>query len=409
MRKWREARIELETAVGFGDGTALSGGPESDSPAPSPSGRAASQSSIEAVTTEQGLASLEDDWNRLSDTAALPNAFMTFDWFRAWHQRLTQGARDRRRLHVLVIRKGGSIAGISPLIRRTTTRFGWVARKVEFVGGQADYNDLVLGSDSEGQAEVVADFLAATSEQWDLVDLRMLRETGSTLPQIQGALARAGLVCRVLPEKERCPYRVIDASGSEMARKFSHGFRNVYRRIERMKEEGLCVRIIENPQDEPGLLAKLIALDGQKQVGGKLSQPFVAVHQEVFQSLFDTLGPRGWLYVALMELRNRPLAFQFGFRCGKKLWCYQTAYDRAFSKLSPGVMLIPALLDYGLARGYSEYDFLRGEEAYKTRWATGFHQTYRLLIWSKHWTSRVRAFVYLDLKRRVCRLFGKGE
>ncbi len=115
--------------------------------------------------------------------------------------------------------------------------------------------------------------------------------------------------------------------------------------------------------------------------------PFLAQYREVFQSLFDSLGPRGWVYVALMELGDRPLAWLMGFRCGKRLWAYQTAYDRSFSRLSPGTMLIPAVLDYGFSHGYGEYDFLRDdEEPYKLRWSTGCHETFGLQIWSRRWT-----------------------
>jgi CelD/BcsL family acetyltransferase involved in cellulose biosynthesis len=169
------------------------------------------------------------------------------------------------------------------------------------------------------------------------------------------------------------------------------------------------IRIIENPLEEPGLLEKLIALESQKSIDGAPSQPFIAKYPEVFQSLFDELGPHGWFYLALMELGRRPVAWHLGFRCGKKLWDYSTAYDQSFSRLSPGTMLIPAVLDYGFARGYTEHDFLRGGEAYKLRWTNDYHQTYRVMIWSRRWISRARAFVYLDLKKAAYRLFGKSQ
>ena len=174
-----------------------------------------------------------------------------------------------------------------------------------------------------------------------------------------------------------------------------------------MGAEGLCIRIIENPQDEPRLLDKLIALESQKRVKGQPAPPLFARYPEVFRSLFDTLGPRGWIYVALMELGDRPLAWQLGFCCGKKLWYYQTAYDHSFSRLSPGTMLVPAVLDYGFSHGYQEYDLLKGEEPYKMMWSTGFHETFRLLIWNRHWISRTRAFLYLDLKTAVYRALGR--
>jgi CelD/BcsL family acetyltransferase involved in cellulose biosynthesis len=396
----------------------LSDGPEPN-PAPgSSSVKATPPYSVEPITTDEGLSNLKDDWNRLSKTAAFPNVFMTFDWFRAWNQRFTQeDRRGRRRLNVLVLKKAGAVAGIMPIIHRTASRFGLVARKLEFVGTAADYSDFVLGNDPSGQIDAIMDFLTQTQDQWDLVDLRDLRETGNSRSLVESALSRTGLIYRILREEERCPCLLIDAPWSEMVSRRSrstrrmmdglHTLRKKQHRLERMSTDGLRIRIIENPHEEPGLLQKLIALESQKHVHGELSQSFIAKYPQVFQSLFDTLGPHGWLYIAVMELGERPLAWRLVFRCGKKLWDFLTAYDQTFSRLSPGMMLVSALIDYGFSHGYNEFDFLRGEESYKMRWATSFHQTYRLLIWSRRWTSRARAFIYLNLKTTVYRLFGR--
>jgi CelD/BcsL family acetyltransferase involved in cellulose biosynthesis len=373
--------------------------------------RAKAPYSVEPVTTEEGLSNHEPDWNRLSESAPSPNVFMTFDWFRAWNQRLTQEDRSgRRNLSVLVLRQDGTVAGISPLIHRTTSRFGYAVRKLEFVGGHADYNDFVLGNDLAGQSKAIADFLTQTQDQWDMVDLRDLRGTGNTLALIEGALSHTELLCRILPEKERCPYLPIDADSATTIKRLSgHARRTLCKRMERARAQGLRVRIIENPHEELGLVDKLIAVEHQKFLHGKLSRPFIGRYREVFQSLFETLGRRGWVYVALMELGDRAVAWQLGFRCGKTLWDYNKAYDHAFAQLAPGTILIPAVFDYGFSHGYQEYDFLRGEEPYKIVWSTGFHERFRLVIRSQHWTSRARAFVYLDLKTAAYRLFGKNE
>lgn len=371
--------------------------------------RASSPYSIETATTEQAIASLEEEWNRLSGSVEYPNAFATFDWFRAWNQRFTQEDSNGRRPNVLVIKKGGAVVGISPLVLRKVSRFGFGARKLEFVGSEADYNDLVLGGDPAGQSEAVVEFLAQTQEQWDLVNLRDLRDTGSTIARVEHALSHAGLTYRLNFEQERCPYLEVDARWPDMVGRFSpstrHTFRKQQRRLDRMHAECLRVRIIENPHEEPGLLQKLIALESQKHVHGELSPPFIAKYPEVFQSLFDTLGPRGWLIIAAMEQVDRPVALQIFFRCGKKLWGFLTAYDHQFARLSPGTMLVAAMIDYGFEHGFDEYDFLRGEESYKTRWSTGVHQSYWLRVWSKNWISRAHALVSLDLKPAVNRLF----
>jgi CelD/BcsL family acetyltransferase involved in cellulose biosynthesis len=360
--------------------------------------------SVTPVVTDQEVSSLEADWNRLSKTAEFPNVFTTFDWFRAWNQRLAQ-EDSHRRPNILVVRKDGIVVGISPFVRRICSRLGFVVRKIEFVGNQADYNDFVLGGDAPGQIEAVTSFLAQTSNEWDLVELVNLREPGGLIPQIETALSRANLFSRILPEREGCPYLSIDEDASTLMNNLSgHVRRTLRRRMERAKMAGLRVRIVENPHQEPELLEKLVDLEhGRHSLRGS----FIGKDPEVFRSLFNALGPCGWLYVALLEKGDDPVAFQLGFRCGNKLWDYSKAYDRSFSRFAPGTMLVHALLDYGFTRGYREYDFLRGEEPYKMVWSTGCHRGFRLLVWNRRWVSRGRQFVYCDFKRFIYQLLGR--
>ncbi len=178
--------------------------------------------------------------------------------------------------------------------------------------------------------------------------------------------------------------------------------------MERAEPEGLRMRIVDNPQQEPELLEKLLALDHLKALRS-VYPPFIGKYPEVFQSLFDNLGPRGWLYVALLELGDQPVAYQIGFRCGDKLWDYNKAYDETFSRFAPGTLLLTGMLDYGFERGFREYDFLRGEEPYKLVWSTANHQRFRLLIWNRRVTSRVRKFVYHDAKEAIRSFVAKAR
>jgi hypothetical protein len=358
------------------------------------SSEARQQYSIEPLRSAEGVPSLKEDWNRLSETSEEPNVFMTYDWFWAWNQRRAREYhRGLRRPEILVLKKDGVIAGIAPLIYRESSHFGFRVRMLESLASPADYYDVVVGNNPAGQIEAVVNFFAQTRDRWDFVDLKSLRETGNVQNLIERAVSRARLIYHILPE-DRCPYLPIDAPWPVMLSRLSRStcgpvdglrtLRKKQHRLERMSAEGLRVRIIENPQDEPGLLEKLTTLESQKRIRGRPMPPFLGKYPEVFQFLFDTLGPRGWIYVALMELRDQPLAWLMGFRSGKKLWGYQTACDRSFPRLSPGTMLIPAVLDYGFSHGYREYDFLRDdEEPYKLRWSTASHETFRLQIWSR--------------------------
>lgn len=345
---------------------------------------------VEIVTTEEHLGPLREDWDRLSAAVERPNAFSTFDWFRVWNRSLTLQSRSgERRLSVLVLKDHGVVSGIAPLIHQSSSRFGATLRKIHFIETGADYNDLVVGPNPDGQVEAVVNFLWQNKNDWDIVTLDHMRLNGNLSATLGIAISRTGLPYSLIPE-ERCPYLTLDRPVSELVHRLSSSarqtVRNMQSRMRRMSAEGLRIRIIENPQDEPRLLEKLIAVPNRKR-GKSEPVPFLPNYPESFQTLFDTLGRRGWLFVAIMEMNDRPLAFQLGFRCGQALWNYLSDHDPSFSRISPGTLLTLAVFDYGYANGYTEYDFLSQVKPFKTRWSTGCHQTFRLRIWSKRWVA----------------------
>lgn len=363
--------------------------------------------SVEVVSSQADLSNLETDWNRLSEVTEAPNVFTTFGWFQAWSTELLHDDHSRRFCpHVLVLKEGEAVVGLCPLAYRRASRFGFEVRKLEFAAVFADYNDLLLGDDPAGHANAVADHLARNSQDWDVLDLRDLRDDGERIALVETALSRAGLSYLISPEQDGCPYMPISGNAAcSMKRLSGRRRKHLRRQGELASAEGLNTRIIENPQDEPQLLKALIELERGRHIHRSWA-PFVGAYPEVFQSLFNTLGPRGWLYVALLELRGQPIAFQLGFRCGSKLWDYTKAYDGSFSRFAPGTLLLPALFDYGFEHGYSEYDFLRGEEPYKLVWSTGCHRRFRLLVWNRSRISRLRKFVYFDVKTAINSLSG---
>jgi CelD/BcsL family acetyltransferase involved in cellulose biosynthesis len=360
---------------------------------------------VESAISEDAVLGIREDWDRLSATAQNPNVFTTFDWYEAWYRCFAQrDGADRLRRNVLVFKRNGIVCGISPLAMAITSQYGVRLRRLQFVAREHewDYNDLVVGDEAGQQVAAFAEYLKCTKGDWDLVDLMDLRATEEEALRIQNAIVHEGLHCLVLPAEERCPYFPIEGTWEQMllhrSRSTRHSFRNRQARQEKFAGDRLRVRILDTPHTEPGLLKKMIELETQKRSKGVLSVPFLGKHAEVFESLWTVLGTRGWLYVSLLELDDRLLAFQLLFRSGKRLWGYLTAFDHEFAYLSPGSTLVSAASDYGFANGFDEFDLLSGEEPYKLHWATGFNQRARILIWNDRLKSRLYAAF---MRRRI--------
>ncbi|HTB98136.1 MAG TPA: GNAT family N-acetyltransferase [Terracidiphilus sp.] len=358
---------------------------------------------VEAISSPENLSGLKEVWTRLSASSKNPSVFSTCEWYSAWYQRLAMGTGSKREPCVLLLKRNGAITGLAPLVCTASTRFGLTTRRIHFASQEQewDYNDLVLGDDLPGQTDAVINYLSQVPKQWDLIDLRDLRDVDQSISHIEAALHRASLPYRLHYEEEKCPFSPIEGPWAEIMARRSRSTRRAFRKFNERGVEGLSVRIVERPDQEPGLLEKMIAVEAEKHVGGNPTIPFLGKHAAPFHEIFANLGPQQWIVVLLLELKGNLIAWQLCYRCGKSLWGYLTAFDHRYSEFSPGTMLLPAAMDYGFARGFTEFDFMSGEEPYKMRWASGFHKTYRLLIWNRRWLSRLRAHRRLRAIRSV--------
>jgi hypothetical protein len=59
---------------------------------------------------------------------------------------------------------------------------------------------LVLGSDPVGQTIAVVEYPARRADQWDIVNLRELRDTGEQVSPIESALVHTSLPYHFFPE-----------------------------------------------------------------------------------------------------------------------------------------------------------------------------------------------------------------
>ena len=87
-------------------------------------------------------------------------------------------------------------------------------------------------------------------------------------------------------------------------------------------------------------------------------------------ALFRRLRERGVVLVSSLSAGDTLVAVHIGSSHDRRLGWWVPAYDPAFSKFSPGRLLLEELLKASHARGDLEFDFLIGDEGYKFHFAT---------------------------------------
>jgi CelD/BcsL family acetyltransferase involved in cellulose biosynthesis len=79
---------------------------------------------------------------------------------------------------------------------------------------------------------------------------------------------------------------------------------------------------------------------------------------------------RGWLRLWTLELDDRPVAAEYGFRFRGIESFYQSGRDPELKRVSPGMALLAHVIRNSFEDGVDEFALLRGHDPYKYRFAT---------------------------------------
>jgi CelD/BcsL family acetyltransferase involved in cellulose biosynthesis len=102
--------------------------------------------------------------------------------------------------------------------------------------------------------------------------------------------------------------------------------------------------------------------------------------REHFHRVAAAAAEGGYLDLVFLEAEGRAAAGYFDFDYGNRIWVYNSGIDPAYLSLSPGWVLIGAVIEQAAQEGKEAVDFLRGEEGYKTHLGGGPRYVERLTI-----------------------------
>src|SRR6478735_5843968 len=253
----------------------------------------------------------------------------------------------------------------------------------------ADYATLLAApADLPAVAAAVADYIAEPAERrpWDVVDLRRLRcgdPAADALAAAFGAREIAEGWTLNVEREDVCPVVTLPAGGTmddyvaSLGKKERHEIRRKVRRAEAIGE----IRA-EDSQDPLRDLDLFIELHQKKwgtdglfpdTLGGEQSRVF-------FKRLFELHGPDGPLRLTFLSVGGRCIASGIHVETPDSYLYYNAGVDPDARDLSPGVLMVHAIIDRAIATGRTRLDFLRGDEGYKYEWGAQDEPIQRLLV-----------------------------
>ncbi|OEY67756.1 hypothetical protein BG841_15850 [Marinobacter sp. X15-166B] len=101
-------------------------------------------------------------------------------------------------------------------------------------------------------------------------------------------------------------------------------------------------------------------------------------HRRVIENL-----PNARIYC--LRLDGDTIAVVYGFLFAARFFYYQVAHDPAYGHLSPGKVLLFRVMTVCAEQGCKEFNFLQGNEAYKSFWADQSRPLFQLKLEKDNW------------------------
>jgi CelD/BcsL family acetyltransferase involved in cellulose biosynthesis len=331
------------------------------------------------ITDFAELQLLAREWDLLWEANPTRQIFSKFSWIESWWQ----GYGANARLLAPAVFENGTCIGILPLMVE--------GRVVRFVGDPAtDYNDLLC--DPERAPRVFEAAIRALDEApvpWDFCALDNVSEA-SLILGARNDLAEDFQRRIESSVSALCP-AVALGEGRDETLKAILGKSTVTRRIRQLQKLGtLAFRLLDDrDQARRHLPSFYLQHIRCRALAGIRSQLIDQESRDFFAALVHNLDPKTDLRFSVLELGERPIAYNFGFELDGSYIFYTPTYDVEFFDLSPGEVLLRYLFIYAQENGLREFDFTVGDESYKSRYANQTKRNYAMRLYPKRTRGRV--------------------
>ena len=308
---------------------------------------------VEAISAE---------WDRLLRVSPCNRAFGSAEWYMA---SCRTDKYESFAPHTVVAMRGAEIVAILPLVINSTEGVATIPNYC------SDYCDIVARGDNPSMVAGLLTHALLSHESCRVMVLSMLREDSNCARAIP-FISTPTIDCRYR-ETEAYHYIKLPGSFDDYQASKSKNFRKSLKRVQ-LGIENSDLRLQElrpdelDPTELPELCISMIsARQGEEFIlRAERIRPFL---NEVLPRLFA----KGSVRAFALGKGEQIIALDICMTGAKSLCTWNGGFLAEAESWSPGTLLFAFGIRQAIDMDLEEYDFLRGDESYKRRWANGAH------------------------------------
>jgi CelD/BcsL family acetyltransferase involved in cellulose biosynthesis len=349
------------------------------------------------------LNDFETEWNQLLSHSLDNNPFLTYEWLTSWWKQYGKG----RTLKLFTANsRDGATSLFAPIMYSTYKRFGIKLRKAEFVATpDSDYHTFLVTNYQEA-TKAINPLIESIME--DLTDADSFRlgdvpEDSYTAKLLENInLNGVGTNRSII---NTCPYVTLPNNHEIYLQTLGPHMRKSLKRCERQALKDYKVEFVK--YDKIGTVKEAMKIffelhqKRQTQTGetGLFAE---STNRSFHLDVANAFAEKGWLALFFLTFNDEPVSGIYCYEYNKKLYFYLSGFNPEYATYRPGHLAIKNLIKYGIEKGLKEFDFLRGNETYKSLWGTKIRRNLEFRIPKKsfkaklyNWTANNPALPYL--------------
>jgi len=359
---------------------------------------------IRKVTDTNEFESLRGIWDELLEKSPDRNIYLTWEWLFTWWNYWAEG----KELSILLIEKEGKPIGAAPLMKSQCGKGPLKFSILESIGmPMSDYGGIILTADKADKKEALLALINYLESE--IVDYNTVIRL-SQIPEDSDAFLLIKQLCPPLSslfigKRVIClsPYIPLTTTWDEYFLSFSRKRRgNLRRALKQLKQKyNVKYEKYDAVSEVKYGVDEFLKLKQKRLESKKLRSIWYDQRtRDFYIDVASAFAQRGWLSLSLLTADGKPLSAVYGFRYDGRFYYTNTAFAPEYSEYSPGNLHIMYLIEDTFGNGLREFDFLRGDEAYKLMWTKMARSNFELMIIKKTFVAPMK----LKLVRTILRL-----
>jgi CelD/BcsL family acetyltransferase involved in cellulose biosynthesis len=339
--------------------------------------------------------------------------FLTCEWLTSWWKHFGKG----RELKLFTAESGGEVSLVIPVMYSTRRAFGLRRCRAEFVSASdSDYQVFLLTNFHEA-ARSINQLIKGIIDHSD-ADSLILREVpeDSVTARLLENVSECGFgVSRSVTNS--CPYVPLPNSYEIFLETLGSNMRRNLKVWEKQALKDYKVEFVA--YDKIGTIGEAMKIFFELHQKSQIAKGNCGLFSDGVKKSFhmdvaNAFAKKSWLALFFLTFNDKPVSTVYCYEYNKKLYAYLCGFDPEYAKYRPGHLAFKNIIKYGIEKKLKEFDFLRGNEEYKTRWRTVVRNNLEFRILKRglrsrvyNWTSSRSYFYFQGVSGLSKKLFAK--